>query len=125
MTLDLVPGSFAVCRLAAAEAQPPWATIGAFSSITRTPAELSIVCDASSVPPGVRAEGPFRAVVVRGPLDFSLTRVLASLAGPLAAAGVGIVAIATFDTDYLFVREHDLARAASALRGAGHALAFE
>jgi len=95
------------------------------SSITRTPAELSIVCDASSVPAGVKAEGPFRAVVVRGPLDFSLTGVLASLAGPLASAGISIFAVATFDTDYILVRAHEIDRAMGVLRDAGHALAFE
>jgi len=48
--------------------------------------------------------------------------VLDSLTGPLARAGVSIFAMSTFDTDYLLVREVDLARAIAALREAGHTL---
>ena len=53
-------------------------------------------------------------------LDFALTGVLAALASPLAAAGVSIFAISTYDTDYLLVREETLAEAVAALCAAGH-----
>ena len=45
---------------------------------------------------------------------------MARLAAPLARAGISILALATFDTDYLLVRETDLGRALAALRAAGH-----
>jgi hypothetical protein len=57
---------------------------------------------------------------VRGPLDFALTGVVASLAAPLADAGVSIFAISTYDTDYILVRSAIVDRAVEALRGAGH-----
>ena|SRR5688500_12439203 len=44
--------------------------------------------------------------------------------GPLARAGISILALATFDTDYLLVREPDLGRAVAALRAAGHHVGF-
>ncbi len=65
----------------------------------------------------------WRGLKVAGPLDFALTGVLASLAGPLAEAGVSIFAISTYDTDYLFVREEQLGAAIDALRRAGFAIA--
>ena len=40
---------------------------------------------------------------------------LASLAAPLAAAGISIFAISTYDTDYVLVRETDLDAALAAL----------
>jgi hypothetical protein len=57
---------------------------------------------------------------VAGAIDFALVGVLASIVGPLAAAGIGVFAVSTFDTDYLLVKEKDGARAVEALRRAGH-----
>jgi hypothetical protein len=56
----------------------------------------------------------------RGPLPFAATGILASLAGPLAEAGISIFAVSTFDTDYLLVPEPQIARAVAALEAAGH-----
>ncbi|MBL0210349.1 MAG: ACT domain-containing protein [Holophagaceae bacterium] len=89
-------------------------------SITQTPEELSILCASDRVPPGYRTEGPFRALKVRGPLDMAMTGVLASMAGPLAEAGVSIFALSTFDTDYVLVRETAVEAALRVLRLAGH-----
>ena len=52
-----------------------------------------------------------------------MTGVLAGLTAPLAAAGISIFAISTYDTDYLLVREDDLGRAVRALRAAGYDIA--
>jgi hypothetical protein len=86
----------------------------------RTRAELSVVCAAARVPDGVRAERGWRALAVCGRLDLGLTGVLAGLLAPLAAAGVPIFAVSTYDTDYVLVREERLAEAVAALRAAGH-----
>jgi len=120
MTLDVLPGSFAVCRLSSDAPLPPWASTAAFSSVTRTPHELSILCDGDAVPADVQAQREFRGLMVRGPLDFSLTGILAALAGALAAAAISIFPVSTYDTDYLFVRAADLNRSIAALRAAGH-----
>jgi uncharacterized protein len=106
-------GLFAVCRLPADAPIPAWALTGTLSSVTRTPAELSIVCPQANVPPGTQSEGGWRCFRVRGPLSFAFTGILARLTAPLAAAGVPVFALSTFDTDYLLVREP----------GAGHARA--
>jgi hypothetical protein len=53
-------------------------------------------------------------------LAFEETSVLASLAGPLAKAGISIFTLSTFDTDYLMVLGRDLQRAIGALAEAGH-----
>jgi uncharacterized protein len=120
--LDLLPGRLAVCRLAAGEAAPAWAAGGVFSSITRTARELSVVCAEGLVPVDTKCETGWRIFQVEGPLDFSLTGILAGIAGPLADAGVSIFAISTFDTDYVMVKEENVARAVDALRAAGHSV---
>jgi hypothetical protein len=125
VTLDLLPGSYAICRLDATAAVPSWATRPGFSSITRTADELSSVCAIDAVPGTVHAQRGYRGLGVRGPLDFSLVGIVASLAGALAAAAISIFVVSTHDTDYLFVRDADLERAVAVLRDAGHAVVID
>ena len=117
--LRVQPGSYAICRLAADASIPEWAG-GDFCSITRTPDELSVVCDESVLPAGTKCERGWRILQVVGPLDFSITGLLSSIATPLADADVSIFAISTFDTDYVLVKEETLAKAMEALGVAGH-----
>ena len=123
MTLRLLAGELAVARLDAGDPIPPWAFEGIVSSITRTGDELSVVCGADAVPSDVRVERGFRCLRVAGPLDFSLTGVLASIAGPLAGARISIFSLSTYDTDYILVRERDVTAAIDCLRNAGHEIA--
>jgi hypothetical protein len=120
LRLSVLRGRFAVVRLAARAPLPGWASSGSFVSVTRTGTELSIVCRERTVPAGVRREVGFRCLEVEGPFEFDAVGVLASLAAPLALARIPILALSTFDTDYLLVRELHLAAALRALRRAGH-----
>jgi len=122
LDLDLLDERLAVCRLEPGSGVADWAASGAFSSVTRTPDEVSVVCSDSRVPEGVRAERGWRALKARGPFPFGLTGILASLAAPLAEAGIGVFAIATYDTDFLLVREFELDQAVEALTTAGHSV---
>ena len=96
-----------------------WATSSALYSITRTADELSVVAPSSVIPEGIRREGGWRALQVEGPLELSLTGILASLAVPLAEAGIPIFAISTYDTDLVLVQEKDLNAATDALARSG------
>lgn len=82
-----------------------------------------MVCPEPVVPEGVRSRPGWRCLVVDGPLEFEETGILASLAAPLAEAGISIFALSTWDTDYLLVPAADLAPALAALDAAGHRLA--
>jgi hypothetical protein len=119
LILDVLPGSFAICRLAPDAPLPPWIA-GAFTSITRTATELSIVCDDAAVPASVAAQRNYRALAVRGPLDFSLVGIVADLSRVLAAASISIFVVSTYDTDYLLVGDANFERAIATLREAGH-----
>ncbi len=120
-TLEVGPGTFAICRLDADARIPDWAT-GEVVSVTRTPVELSIVCSQDGVPDGVRCEPGWRCLRVSGPLDFEMVDVIASLTGTLAAASISVFVVSTFDTDYLLVKDGDLEGAVEALRTAGHVM---
>lgn len=120
--LSVLPTELAVARFAATAEIPPWALSqhAPLVSITRTEHELSIVAPASVLPDGVDCAGPWRAVAVDGPLDFSLVGILAGLAATLAEAEVSLFAISTYDTDLLLVRAERLDDAVKALVAAGH-----
>jgi len=121
--LQLLDTVLAIARLEPDASVPAWASLDApLTAIARTASEVSIVCADGNVPAHVRCERGWRALVVEGPLALTLTGVLAALATPLAAAGVVIFALSTFDTDYLLVRETELEQAIAALRAAGHEL---
>jgi hypothetical protein len=125
--LALLREPLALCRLPAGAPVPDWAhpRDAPLASVTRTADELSVVCPASRVPEGVTASAPWRALRIDGPLDLSEVGVLAGLLAPLAEAGVSVFAIATYDTDYLLVREEAVKAAVEALRGAGHVVRDE
>ena len=115
-------GRFAVCKLPHDSAIPAWATAGDVFSITRTGDELSVVCRQEMVPSGTKTEFGWRCLRVAGAMPFTLVGVLASLTGPVAAAGVSVFALSTFDTDYLFFKEAEFRAAVAAVLGAGHSV---
>ena len=118
--LTLLPGTLMICRMGPEAAVPDWAHHGALQSITRTSDELSIVCAEAQVTDDVKAERGWRSFKVEGPLDLSLTGILASLAGPLAGARINIFAVSTFDTDYVLIKEEMVRKAAEVLIRSGH-----
>jgi hypothetical protein len=120
LTLSLLPENYSICRLGPEADIPPWALAGDFYSLTRTKEELSLVCSEEFVPEGVQCEKGWRCILVSGPLDFSLTGILASLTNSLAEAGISVLAISTFDTDYFLVKADNLKRAVLKLEEAGH-----
>lgn len=102
-----------------------------FLSFTRTPHETSIILDAILAsdlypspaspehPAPLATSGPWSALVVKGPMDLSLTGIMHALTGPLGEAEVPVFASSTWDTDYVLVnREHE-GKAKEALEKAG------
>ncbi len=119
-TILRMTGRYAVCRLAAQSPLPTWATQGEFWSVTRTRDELSVVCHQELMPPGITATPEWTLFQVAGPFDFSVTGVLAALSTTLAQAGVVLLALATYDTDYLLVKADQAEAATVALAAQGH-----
>lgn len=127
LDLDLLPEEYAVCRLPPGSRIPASLSAGptdrSVISVTWAPDELSIICPSDRVPEEAVVETPWRCFRVVGPLDLTLTGVLASLVGPLADARVNIVAFSTYDTDYLLVPTVRLTEAMDTLTKAGHRVA--
>lgn len=119
LTLSLLAGQYAVCQLDADAAIPTWVG-GAFIAITRTTDELSIVCDQSLVPSGIHAERDWCCLKIAGQLDFGLTGIVAGITHALAAVGISVFVISTYNTDYVLVRHASLERAIHALNIEGY-----
>ena len=120
LRFSVLPGSWAVVRLPPDAEVPAAALVPPFHSVTRTLHELSLVCPDHAVPEGSRAERGWAVLVLAGPFPFELTGILLSFLAPLAAMGVGIFAMSTFDTDYVLVKREKLDTAIEALVAAGH-----
>lgn len=121
LRLRETPWRLAVCRFPADSPLPVWVlhAEAQFWSLTRTPSELSLVCAEDDLPPSVDedVEKGWRAFALEGPIPFTTTGVISGLTVPLAAAGIGVFVISTYDTDYVLVKAANFARAAEALRG--------
>ena len=98
-----MPDSYAVCRLAAGSKVPSWAFKGSFYSISKTSDELSVVVDQRYAPSGIKKTENWKGFKVEGPLDFSMTGILAALSKTLADNHIPLFSISTYDTDYILV----------------------
>ena len=61
--------------------------------------------------------GGFR---IEGTLDFSLIGILSKISSLLAENKIGIFAVSTYNTDYIFVKKDALSDALSILKRAGY-----
>jgi hypothetical protein len=91
-----------------------------FFSVTCTEDELSIVAGEQFSHPGAEIQRGWRAIKVKGPLEFELKGVLASLLNPLNEAGISVFALSTYTTDFIFVLDYHLDLAVEVLQAAGH-----
>lgn len=119
MTIEFLSPAFTVCKIPHGMPIPA----GEFVFFSRTDHENSLVCpsDAISFPTLDREDG-WCGMRIVGTLDFSLIGILAKISAVLAKAGVGIFAVSTFDTDYIFIKEENRAKAQTALTTAGYTL---
>ncbi len=118
MELKLLGGEFSVCKLNGPEEvdfSAPFLFIG------KTDEEISLVCPTEYAPQNAAAaEHGWRGMRICGELDFSLTGILARLAGILAQNGIPIFAVSTYNTDYIFIKNDTLFHAVDCLQQAGY-----
>jgi len=118
--LKLRKGDFSIHRLGASGEIPAEVFGCDFFHITRTDDALSIVCPSFLAINSQRCNTGWTCIEVLGPLDFSLTGILAKLSGILAEAEISIFAISTYDTDFILVKAEKTDPAVAALKAAGY-----
>jgi len=112
LTLTLLPQKFAICYLDRKSPLPDWIEQGDFFSITKTDKEISIIYPQEKIPGGVLCEKDWRAFRVESIVDgVYAVGIISALADPLAKAGISILNVSTYQTNYIFVEEKNLAKA--------------
>ncbi len=122
LEIEILPQAFGLYRLPPATPFPEAVRERPFVWIARTESELSVVCEEGLLDEAVleRSEVGWRALRVAGPLDFALVGILAELGALLAATEIPIIALSSYDTDTILVKEAALPRATSVLEAGGH-----
>ena len=114
----VIDGVFSLCRLAPGDAVPSWALPSSFYTISKTSDELSVVCESLYVPVEVKQDGNWRLLKIAAVLNLSLTGITAKFSTALANADINLCVIATYETDYILVKQEKLQPAITALQHA-------
>ena len=122
MRLVMSSQAIAVVGLPAGVPDPGWARGGPLVSITRTEHETSVICATSSVPEDVQGpvQGPLVGVYVDDQLDFNQAGILVALLKPLSDAGIPVLTVSTYATDWVLREASKAAAAAAVWRAAGY-----
>lgn len=117
LTLILLPQKFAICQPSKDFFYKQKKFLSSsFYSLTMTEHEVSLVCEETQVPAGVRVEKGWRCLRIRETLSFSHSGIVASIAYPLAKAHISIFTLSTYNTDYFFFKEKKLKKTLEILR---------
>lgn len=121
MELKTIPYRFTVCKLMSVGDLPSDAD---FCFTAKTDEEISLVCKTEDVPEKtlVRDDG-WKGFRIEGVLDFSLIGILSKISAILAENKVGIFAVSTYNTDYIFVKEENFDKSINALKDNGYDVA--
>jgi hypothetical protein len=129
MKLDLIilKDTFAICRFDSDSAIPEWSGKSQFYSVTRTRDEISIICRQADVYQDNESviDKDWRILKIKGPLNLSLTGIIADISGILGKSKIPVFTISTYDTDYILVKKDYLDKAITSLKKGGYNILFE
>ena len=124
LDIALLPGEYAVCRLASGTTLPHALSTGLRGTdvvtVSWTADGISVICPTDRAPAQAVVETAWRCLRVTAPTELAGIGGLAALVDPLAEARVSAVTFSTFDTDYLLVPAVRLTEGTAALQRAGH-----
>ena len=121
MNLIELKHKYSIYKFRDESALPDWIYSSAFYSITKTPDEVSVVAlQVDPAPKDILCNSDWRILKMAGPLDLSLTGIIADISGTLRDKNIPIFTISTYYTDYILVKENDLEKAIIALKDKGH-----
>lgn len=89
--------------------------------IGKTDEENSLVCLTSEIPDNTTdREDGWKAMRIKGILDFSLIGVLSGISSELTKHAIGIFVVSTFNTDYILVKADDFEKSLNVLAAKGY-----
>jgi hypothetical protein len=118
LEVEIIKGEYAIIKLDQNSALPNFISTGGFFTILKSKSEISVICESAIIPKDfacIKIDGGWALMKLVGPFDFDQTGILASFLRPLAQANIGILAISSFDTDYVLVKTRNFEKAKAAL----------
>lgn len=116
--LQILKKEFAICKL---EDLSQIDFSDDFLFIGKTDEEISLVCGIDRIPANSKeCDKIWRAFRIEGVLDFSLIGILSKISTVLADNKIGIFAVSTFNTDYIFTKAESFDKAIDVLKNAGY-----
>lgn len=92
-----------------------------FCFIGKTDEENSLVCITEKAPENcLERDDHWKGFRIQGVLDFSLIGILSKISALLAANNIGIFAVSTYNTDYIFTKAENYEKALDVLEEAGY-----
>lgn len=123
MEIEVIDGSFSVCKAADFSGVD---LSGKYTFTGVSDEENSLICRTENVPANATEHiDGWRTMRIKGILDFSLIGILSGILTVLADAKIGIAAVSTYNTDYIFIKKKDLGKAVDALAEAGYKITPE
>lgn len=120
MELKKLPCDLTVCKVASL------ANVdldSEFFFLGKTDEELSLVCRTEDVPAvTTERDDGWKGFRIEGVLEFSMIGILSKLSGILAENEIGLVAVSTYNTDYILVKEANFAKALEVLAAEGYTI---
>ncbi len=118
MELKALTFDFSVCKINAPEDIDFKSD---FYFTAKTDEEISLVCKTQDVPADtLKRDDGWKCFRIQGELDFSLVGILSDISAVLAENRIGIFAVSTYNTDYIFVKKENFRKALTALEAEGY-----
>ena len=118
LAIQMLDQTFSVCKVEnydGIDIEQPFVFTGS------TDEEKSLVCPESMVPSKtIERDDGWRGFRIVGQLDFSLIGILSRISEILASNKIGIFAVSTYNTDYIFVKKENYEKALDELKNAGY-----
>ena len=118
MEMEIIERDFSVCKVKDYSQMNIQAD---FYFVGKTDEENSLVCETRHVPDNtLEREDGWKAFRIIGVLDFSLVGILSEISALLAEGQIGIFAVSTYNTDYIFVKAEQLEESVKLLSENGY-----
>lgn len=113
MILQKISGDFAICKVSEISNE---LLNRAFTFVSRTDHELSLICQTQFIPSNTTVvEEGWNCFRIAEDAAFEKYGMIAYLTKIIAAEKTGVLVVATYDTDYLFVKNEKIKQVSEAL----------
>ena len=120
MEIKKIEHDFSICKVTDFT-QIDWESEYCF--VGKSDEECSLVCITNKKPANViECDDGWKSFRIQGVLDFSLIGILSEISTLLAESGIGIFAVSTYNTDYVFTKKRSFSKALDVLSNAGYTI---